>query len=199
MKENIIYNDAPPISREEKERLLGQRSCAIWMTGLSGSGKTTLGLGLEKALFERGYMAQILDGDLIRKGINNNLGFSPEDRIENIRRISEITRLFVRSGIITINCFISPTLEIRQMAKKIIGEDDFFEVYVNSPLEVCENRDRKGLYAKARRGEILDFTGVNAPFDIPENPALELDTATFTKEETVKKALEFILPKISLK
>ncbi|MGE5424261.1 MAG: adenylyl-sulfate kinase [Syntrophothermus sp.] len=199
MTENIIYNDELPVGRRQKENRLNQQSCALWMTGLSGSGKTTLALGLEKKLFKAGFVTQILDGDLVRKGINNNLGFSQEDRVENIRRISEITKLFVQSGIITINCFISPTNEIREMAKQIIGKEDFIEVFVNSPLEVCEQRDKKGLYAKARSGEIKDFTGINAPFDIPENPDLELDTASLSEEETVIKAFEYILPRIQLK
>ncbi len=198
MEKNIIYNDVLPLGRNEKEKLLSQHSCAIWMTGLSGSGKTTFGLGLEKVLFEKGFLVQVLDGDLIRKGINSNLRFTVEDRVENIRRISEITKLFVQSGIITINCFISPTNEIREMAKGIIGKDDFVEVYINAPLAVCEQRDKKGLYAKARRGEITDFTGINSPFDIPQNPDLELDTANLSEEETVQKALEFILPRIQL-
>lgn len=196
MEENIIYNDELPIGRESKEKLLRQHSCAIWMTGLSGSGKTTFGLAFEKALCRRGYLVQLLDGDLIRKGINNNLGFSVEDRIENIRRISEVTKLFVQSGIITINCFISPTKEIREMAKNIIGSSDFIEVYINSPIEVCEQRDKKGLYAKARRGEIPDFTGITSPFDVPEHPDLELNTSDFTVGQSVEQALEFIIPRI---
>lgn len=196
MAKNIIYNDEFPLNRADKEKLLGQHSLAIWMTGLSGSGKTTLGLGLEKELFNKGFLVQVLDGDLIRKGINSNLGFSEDDRIENIRRISEITKLFVHSGIITINCFISPTKKIRDMAKKIIGDDDFMEVYINSPIEICEQRDKKGLYAKARRGEISDFTGINSPFEPPLHPDLELDTANLSEEETVEQALKFILPKI---
>lgn len=198
MEKNIIYNDALPLGRKEKESLLNQHSCAIWMTGLSGSGKTTFGLGLERELFNRGFLVQVLDGDLIRKGINSNLRFTVEDRSENIRRISEVTKLFVQSGIITINCFISPTNEIREMAKSIIGVDDFVEVYINAPLEVCEQRDKKGLYAKARRGEITDFTGINSPFDVPQTPDLELETSKLSEEETVQKALEFILPRINL-
>jgi len=168
------------------------------MTGLSGSGKTTIALALEKELFERGFLVQILDGDLVRSGINNNLRFSVDDRTENIRRIAEISKLFVGCGIITINCFISPTNVIRAMARNIIGADDFIEVYMNSPLEVCEARDAKGLYAKARRGEIREFTGIDSPFDVPVHPDLELKTSELTIPETFKKALEFILPKIQL-
>jgi adenylylsulfate kinase len=147
-------------------------------------------------LQQRGLLCRVLDGDNIRSGINNNLGFSPEDRKENIRRIAEIGRLFVDTGIITIAAFISPTNELRQMAAEIIGKDDFLEIYVSTPLEVCESRDVKGLYAKARRGEVKEFTGISAPFDIPEHPALSLDTSKLSVEESVKLLLERILPKV---
>ena len=140
----------------------------------------------------------LLDGDLVRTGINNNLRFSVEDRKENIRRIAEVSKLFVNCGIVTINCFISPTVEIRTMAKEIIGDDDFLEVFVSAPLEICETRDLKGLYAKARSGEILEFTGISSPFDIPQDAALVLKTDQMSVEETVQRALDFILPKITL-
>jgi adenylylsulfate kinase len=195
---NLIFSDTLPISRNEKEKRLKQHAKAIWMTGLSGSGKTTIALALEKELFERGFLVQILDGDLVRSGINSNLRFSVDDRTENIRRIAEISKLFVGCGIITINCFISPTNSIRAMARNIIGAEDFIEVYMNSPLEVCEARDAKGLYAKARRGEIREFTGIDSPFDVPVRPDLELKTNELTIAETFQKALEFILPKIQL-
>ena len=168
------------------------------MTGLSGSGKSTLGLGLEKELAGRGYLVQLLDGDLVRTGINNNLTFSVEDRRENIRRIAEVSKLFIHCGIITIDCFISPTNEIRELARNIISKDDFIEVYLNASIETCEQRDRKGLYAKARRGEIRDFTGIGSPFEAPVHPDLELDSSELSIEETIKKALHFILPKIQL-
>ena len=160
MKEENIY----PIfdrmlSREDKEALLGQRGVMLWLTGLSGSGKSTIAIALERELHQRGLLCRILDGDNIRSGINNNLGFSAEDRVENIRRIAEIGKLFVDTGIITIAAFISPSNELRQMATRIIGEGDFLEIYVSTPLEECEKRDVKGLYAKARRGEIRNFTG----------------------------------------
>jgi len=151
---------------------------------------------LERELQQRGLLCRVLDGDNIRSGINNNLGFSTEDRKENIRRIAEIGRLFVDTGIITIAAFISPTNELRQMAAEIIGKDDFLEIYVSTPLEVCESRDVKGLYAKARRGEVKEFTGISAPFDIPEHPALSLDTSKLSVEESVKLLLEQILPKV---
>lgn len=180
------------LSRTDKETLLGQRGMMIWFTGLSGSGKSTIAIALERELHRRGLLCRILDGDNIRSGINNNLGFSPEDRIENIRRIAEVGRLFVDTGIITLAAFISPTNELRRMAARIIGEDDFFEVYVSTPLEECERRNVKGLYAKARRGEIKEFTGISAPFEKPEHPALTLDTSRLSLEESVKQLLDLI-------
>ena len=167
------------LSRADKEKLLGQRGLMIWFTGLSGSSKSTLAIALERELQQRGLLCRILDGDNIRSGINNNLGFSPEDRVENIRRIAEVGKLFVDTGIITIAAFISPNNELREMAAHIIGADDFVEVYVSTPIEECERRDVKGLYAKARRGEIKEFTGVSAPFEAPQHPALSLDTSKF--------------------
>ncbi|CAN5391157.1 adenylyl-sulfate kinase [soil metagenome] len=179
------------LQRADKEQLLKQKGIAIWFTGLSGSGKTTIAITLEKELQAKGLLTQILDGDNIRTGINNNLGFSDTDRIENIRRIAEVTKLFVNCGVVTICCFVSPTEEIRNNAKSIIGENDFIEVFVNPPLEVCEKRDVKGLYAKARKGEIKDFTGINAPFEAPVNPEIEL-TDALSIEESVKKILDKI-------
>ena len=181
------------LSRTDKETLLGQRGMMIWFTGLSGSGKSTIAIALERELHRRGLLCRILDGDNIRSGINNNLGFSPEDRVENIRRIAEVGRLFVDTGIITLAAFISPTNELRRMAARIIGEDDFLEVYVSTPIEECERRDVKGLYAKARRGEIKEFTGISAPFEAPEHPALTLDTSRLSLEESVKELLDLIL------
>lgn len=180
------------LSRADKEALLGQRGVMLWLTGLSGSGKSTLAIALERELHRRGLLCRILDGDNIRSGINNNLGFSAEDRVENIRRIAEVGKLFVDTGIITIAAFISPTNELRQMASRIIGADSFLEVYVSTPLEECEKRDVKGLYAKARRGEIKNFTGISAPFEAPLHPALSLDTSKLTLEEAVAALLHLI-------
>lgn len=180
------------LTRADKEQLLGQRGMMIWFTGLSGSGKSTIAIALERELQRRRLLCRILDGDNIRSGINSNLGFSPEDRVENIRRIAEVGKLFVDTGIITLAAFISPTNELRRMAARIIGEQDFYEVYVSTPLEECERRDVKGLYAKARRGEIRDFTGISAPFEVPENPALSLDTSQLTVEESVNRILKLI-------
>ena len=181
------------LSREDKEQLLHQRGIMIWMTGLSGSGKSTVAIGVERELHKRGILCRILDGDNIRAGINSNLGFSEEDRRENIRRIAEIGKLFVDTGIVTIACFVSPTLELRQMARKIIGEKDFREVYIATPLEECERRDVKGLYARARRGEVKDFTGISAPFEPPTAPDLSLDTSRMTLEEEVKAVVGLIV------
>ena len=186
------------LGRSDKEALLGQRGIMIWFTGLSGSGKSTVAIALERELQKRGLLCRILDGDNIRSGINNNLGFSAEDRVENIRRIAEIGKLFVDTGIITLAAFISPNKDIREMAARIIGKEDFMEIYVSTPLEECERRDVKGLYAKARRGEIRNFTGISAPFEAPEHPALSLDTSVLSVEESVNQLLALILPKVTI-
>lgn len=187
------------MSRDDKEQLLKKRGMMLWFTGLSGSGKSTVAIALERELHSRGLLCRILDGDNIRSGINNNLGFSAEDRVENIRRIAEVGRLFVDTGIITIAAFISPNNQLREMAAEIIGKDDFVEVFVSTPLEECEKRDVKGLYAKARRGEIKNFTGISAPFEAPEHPDITLDTSKLPVEESVKILLDYVLPKAVLK
>lgn len=187
------------MSRDDKEQLLKQRGMMLWFTGLSGSGKSTVAIALERELHSRGLLCRILDGDNIRSGINNNLGFSAEDRVENIRRIAEVGRLFVDTGIITIAAFISPNNQLREMAAEIICKDDFVEVFVSTPLDECEKRDVKGLYAKARRGEIKNFTGISAPFEAPEHPDITLDTSKLPVEESVKILLDYVLPKAVLK
>lgn len=187
------------LNRPDKEKLLKQHSRVIWLTGLSGSGKTTVGRQVEMELNKRGYLTQVLDGDNIRTGINNNLGFSGTDRHENIRRIAEVSKLFLNCGIICINSFISPTREIRHMAMDIIGRENFIEVYINASVEVCEQRDVKGLYKKARAGEIKNFTGIDAPFEVPEKPDIELKTDELNVEESAQKALDIILPIIEYK
>ncbi len=187
------------LNRTHKEKLLNQKSVVIWFTGLSGSGKTTIAKFLEQKLFENGYFTQVLDGDNIRAGINNNLSFSEADRIENIRRIAEVSKLLLNSGIITINSFISPTREIREMAKNIIGEKDFLEVFTNAPLEVCEKRDIKGLYKKARKGEIINFTGIDSPYEPSLNPDIEIKSAEISIEEAVDICFEKIIKIIKYK
>jgi adenylylsulfate kinase len=189
---NIFPTHSSLLNKHEKETLLNQRAFTIWMTGLSGSGKSTIAIQLEKSLAELGFTTKVLDGDNVRTGICNNLDFSSKDRIENIRRISEVSKLFIEGGIITINSFISPTIEIREMAKDIIGADSFFEIFVDADLETCEKRDVKGLYAKARKGEIKDFTGISAPFEKPVNPDLILDT----KSNSVIQCVDLIIDKI---
>ena len=181
------------MTRQEREQLLGQRGLMVWLTGLSGSGKTTVALGVERELHRKGILCRLLDGDNIRDGINRGLGFSPEDRKENIRRIAEVGRLMVDTGVVTLACFVSPTTDLRQMAREIIGEKDFLEVYVSTPLEVCEQRDVKGLYARARRGEVKEFTGVSAPFEAPLHPALEVDTSRLPLEESVARIVSLIM------
>ena len=188
-----IFNQL--LHRSDKEHLLQQKAICIWMTGLSGSGKSTIAQGLEKKLHQNRILTTILDGDNVRSGINNNLGFSDEDRKENIRRIAEINKLFLQTGIVTINSFVSPTQDIRDLANEIIG-DDFYEVYVNASFDECAKRDVKGLYKKALNGEIKNFTGLDAPFEAPTNAALEIKTAEQTIEQSIETIYNFIISKI---
>lgn len=193
MADKIIYPIFDKmLSRQDKEQLLGQRGLMIWMTGLSGSGKSTVAIGVERELHRRGILCRILDGDNIRTGINAGLGFSEEDRRENIRRIAEVGKLFVQTGIVTLACFVSPTAELREMARRIIGPDDFREVYISTPLSKCERRDVKGLYARARRGEVKNFTGISAPFEPPVHPDLSLDTSRLTLQEEVLAVVRLV-------
>ena len=189
-----IFNDL--LKKSDKEKLLKQKALTIWMTGLSGSGKSTIAKGIERILHNEGYLTQTLDGDNIRSGINNNLTFSLKDRKENIRRISEISKLFVNCGIITINCFVSPTIEMRDTAKKIIGEKNFLEVYINASLEECIKRDTKGLYSKAKNGQIKNFTGIDSTYEAPLNPDIEINTNKLTIDDSLMKIINYIKPKI---
>ena len=182
------------LQRADKEKFLHQSAKVIWFTGLSGSGKSTLAEMLEKKLHSENFFTQVLDGDNIRTGINSNLRFSEDDRRENIRRIAEVSKLFLHCGIITINSFVSPTSEIRALAKSIIGDKDFLEIFIDCPLEICEARDVKGLYAKARRGEIPDFTGVTSPFEPPLNPLLTVHTDRLSAEEALSAIYEAVYP-----
>lgn len=191
-QENIYPIFDRMLSRRDKEALLHQRGVMLWFTGLSGSGKSTVAIALERELHKRGLLCRILDGDNIRMGINANLGFSEEDRRENIRRVAEVAKLFVDTGIITIAAFVSPTEELRQLAENIIGKDDFKEIFISTPIEECERRDVKGLYARARRGEVKNFTGISAPFEAPKHPALSIDTSKMPLEESVNMLLKFL-------
>lgn len=183
--------------RSAKERLLAQRGVTLWFTGLSGSGKSTVAIALERYLSSQGRLCRILDGDNVRCGINSDLGFSEHDRRENIRRIAEVCKLFTSTGIITLAAFVSPTRELRRMAADIIGRDDFVEVYISTPIEECERRDVKGLYAKARRGEISDFTGVSAPFEVPVSPDIEIDTTNTDIDECVRRIMDYLVRRIA--
>ena len=196
MENNIYPIFSKMQTREEKERLLGQRGITLWFTGLSGSGKSTVAIALEKKLSSEGVLCRIIDGDNVRCGLNAGLGFSPQDRKENIRRIAEVCKLFTQTGIVTLATFISPTREIRGMARDIIGEEDFMEVFIATPLEECEKRDVKGLYARARKGEIKEFTGISAPFEEPEDPAVRIDTSRLSLEESVRRIAAAVMPRI---
>lgn len=184
------------VQRRDREQLLRQRGKVVWLTGLSGSGKSTIAQHLERRLHNEGFLAQVLDGDNVRSGINNNLGFSEADRTENIRRIAEVAKLYLHSGIITINSFISPTRAIRQSVREIVGEKDFLEIFIDAPLAVCEQRDVKGLYARARKGEIKNFTGLDAPYEAPEKPDLLIATDKTDVVEAVDQLYHFLMPHI---
>jgi adenylylsulfate kinase len=173
------------LERTDWETRLNQKAKVLWLTGLSGAGKTTLARALEQHLFQQGKLIKVLDGDILRGGINSNLGFSLEDRIENIRRVAEITKLFADSGFIVIVAFISPTQAMRNYAKSIIGEALFYEIYLNASLSICETRDVKGLYKKARAGEITNFTGISSPYEVPTKPNLIIQTGLDTIEESL--------------
>jgi len=182
--------------RESKEALLKQHARVIWMCGLSGAGKSTLATGLDEELAEKGFMSLVIDGDEIRKGLNQGLGFTEADRRENLRRVAEVAKLVAVNGIIAIVSFITPTRSVREMVKSIVGDPDYVEVFINAPIAVCEKRDTKGLYRQAREGKIRDFTGIDSPFEIPVNPDIEIDTDKLNIEQCSNKLLEFVLPLI---
>jgi adenylylsulfate kinase len=183
---------AGQVARADREKLLAQRGVTVWLTGLSGSGKSTIAVAAEAELVGRGRLAYVLDGDNVRHGLNKNLGFSPEDRSENIRRIGEVAKLFTESGVIVMTSFISPYRADRDAVRALMGKDDFVEVHVEASVETCEGRDVKGLYKKARAGEIPEFTGISAPYEAPEKPELILDTNTQTVEESVSELVKYL-------
>lgn len=197
MKKNITAHSYK-ISRKDRVQLCGHNSFLIFFTGLSGSGKSTLCNALEQLLHEKGIKTYVLDGDNIRLGINKNLGFSPEDRSENIRRIGEIANLFVDAGIVILAAFVAPYKIDRDNIKSLVGGDRFVEVFVNTPLEVCEARDAKGLYAKARRGEIANMTGISAPYEVPDNPDIEIGPDT-SVETSVSRIYNLIQQKLEIR
>ncbi|MDX1630858.1 MAG: adenylyl-sulfate kinase [Thermoanaerobaculia bacterium] len=190
--ERNLYPHETSVSPDERARLLGQRGCVVWFTGLSGSGKSTLAHALEAELVGRGHLAFVLDGDTVRQGLNANLGFSPEDRTENIRRVSELAALFADAQLVTLTAFISPYSLDRERAREIVGDERFFEIHVHAPLEVCEERDPKGLYRRARAGEIQEFTGVSAPYEAPPDPELRVDTSVQDPEACVEALLALL-------
>ena len=188
---NITWHEGH-VTREDREKLLGQRGATVWLTGLSGSGKSTVAVAAEKLLVESGRLAYVLDGDNVRHGLNSNLGFSPEDRTENIRRIGEVAKLFTESGVVVFTSFISPYRAARDAVRAIMPEGDFIEVYVAATVDTCEGRDVKGLYAKARKGEIPEFTGISAPYEEPEKPELVLDTNSQSVEESTLQLVAYL-------
>lgn len=196
-QKNIIAHNYL-VSREDRNIRNGHKSLVLWFTGLSGSGKSTIANALEQQLFKHKIQSYSLDGDNIRGGLNRGLGFTEEDRHENIRRIAEVGKILVECGMVTITAFISPLEKDRKLAQEIIGTDDFVEIFINTPLEICEKRDVKGLYKKARAGEIRNFTGLDAPYEPPQNPAFEIKTEEVSVDEAVEHLLEVLLPKIKI-
>ena len=184
------------LPREAKEELLGQRGAVIWMYGLSGSGKSTLANLLERRLHEKGKMVKVLDGDNVRSGLNSNLGFSDEDRLENIRRVAEVAKLFADSGIVTVTSFITANNELRDLAREVIGDDDLLEVYVKASFETCAERDPKGLYAKVKAGEVKQFTGKDSAFEEPSRPDLIIDTETLSEDDALEQLFSAVLAMI---
>ena len=196
MNNNNITKHASHIDVKTRESRHKHRGCAIWITGLSGSGKSTLAFAVEKELFDRGYLSYVLDGDNLRSGLCSNLGFDPQSRSENIRRTAETAKLFKDAGLITIVAVISPLEIDRENAKKIIGQENFIEIFCNAPIEICEDRDIKGLYKKARSGLLLNFTGISSPYQAPKNPSLIIDSSKTNVKSSVEMVLNYLLKKI---
>ena len=196
-KSSDVVWHSPTVTRVDRERQNGHRACVIWFTGLSGAGKSTLAHALEAALFSRGMRPYVFDGDNVRHGLCGDLGFSPSDRRENLRRIGEMAKLFADAGVVGLAAFISPLREDRELVRRIVGSDNFVEVFVSCPLDVCETRDVKGMYRRARAGEIAEFTGISAPYEAPESPDLVLETGRESIGDSVERMLSLILPRLS--
>ncbi|HMV22216.1 MAG: adenylyl-sulfate kinase [Betaproteobacteria bacterium] len=196
-KSSDVVWHSPTVTRVDRERQNGHRACVIWFTGLSGAGKSTLAHALEAALFSRGMRTYVFDGDNVRHGLCGDLGFSPSDRRENLRRIGEMAKLFADAGVVGLAAFISPLREDRELVRRIVGSDNFVEVFVSCPLDVCETRDVKGMYRRARAGEIAEFTGISAPYEAPESPDLVLETGRESIGDSVERMLSLILPRLS--
>ena len=199
MSSNNIYPIQTKVSKNQRERLLGQHATLIWFTGLSGSGKSTLAVQLEAQLYALGYKTYLLDGDNIRSGLNRDLSFTEEGRVENIRRIGEVCKLMIDAGVIVLSAFISPFKADREQVRHIVGEENFIEVFVDAPLEVCEQRDVKGLYKKARAGEVKNFTGIDSPYEAPSNPDVHIPTDQLALEQSIEKLMSHLLPIVKLK
>ncbi|MBP6335135.1 MAG: adenylyl-sulfate kinase [Bacteroidia bacterium] len=193
---NSLFSHEHKIQKGDRQKLLGQKSLLIWFTGLSGSGKSTLAGMVEEELYKKKFKTFLLDGDSMRGGLNKDLGFDEQDRKENIRRVGEVCKLFSEAGLITLTAFISPFLVDRDLVRSLLEPGEFVEVFVNTPLEICEARDPNGLYSKARKGIIQNFTGIDSPYEPPVNPELTIDTVNFSVNECVQQIVEYILLKL---
>lgn len=191
-----LHTQLTKVTQADREQLLNQKAQLIWFTGLSGSGKSTLAVALEKQLFDQGYKTYLLDGDNVRQGLNKDLDFDEAGRIENIRRIGEVSKLMLDAGVIVLSAFISPFRSDREMVKQLVGKDNFMEVFVDCPIKICEQRDVKGLYQKAREGQIKNFTGIDSPYEHPENPNIIIKSDLMSLSESVDLLLEKVLPRI---
>lgn len=197
MSSNHIYPIKTKVSKAQREELCNQRATLLWFTGLSGSGKSTLAVQLEAQLFARGFKTYLLDGDNIRSGLNRDLSFTDEGRVENIRRIGEVSKLLLDAGVVVLSAFISPFRADREQVKQIVGSDNFIEIFVDAPLEVCEQRDVKGLYRKARAGEVKNFTGIDSPYEAPDKPDVHIPTHEMEIEQSIEVLLNRVLPRIT--
>lgn len=193
---NNLYPIKTKVSAEQRHKLLNQRPKVIWFTGLSGSGKSTLAVQLEAQLYTLGFKTYLLDGDNIRTGLNKDLSFAEEGRVENIRRIGEVSKLMIDAGVVVLSAFISPFEADRKQVRSIVGTENYMEVFVNTPLSICEQRDVKGLYKKARAGEVKNFTGIDSPYEEPKNPDLTIPTHELSLEQSVGELIKFVLPRI---